>query len=206
MCQASTCRRVWARARVQVLQSSGSWMVVLRFATLSARDHHRHYPRKKIERVQQYKKWVSVHWRAQCHAKWQRCCKACHLSSGIEPMLPDSLQHTLTTKPLVCINCLKKRVYKFWYFATCNQLFCIQDCNTRIFQVEYQGQTRKTRILEHTPFIHISHDIQHRLELKYLHFDIWHRLDSLELKYLHFAQFLLNAHWAAHQPRKSENW
>ena len=31
------------------------------------------------------------------------------------------------------------------YFATCKRFFCIQDCHTSIFQVEYQGQTRNTR-------------------------------------------------------------
>ena len=36
-----------------------------------------------------------------------------------------------------------------------------------------------------------------------LHRRIGHRL---ELKYFHYAQFLLNAHRAAHWPRKSENW
>ena len=47
MCQASTCGRVRARALVQVLQNSGSRMVVLRFTTLSARDRHWRNPRKK---------------------------------------------------------------------------------------------------------------------------------------------------------------
>ena len=35
MDKASTYRPVLARARVQVIQSSGSWMVVFRFVTLS---------------------------------------------------------------------------------------------------------------------------------------------------------------------------
>ena len=38
------------------------------------------------------------------------------------------------------------------------------------------------RILEHKPLINVPYHIRHRLELKYLH----------------FAQFLLNAHGAAH--------
>ena len=67
--------------------------------------------------------------------------------------------------------------------------FCIQDCSSQIVQVEYQGQTRNTRILERKPLIDTSYRIRHRLELKYFH----------------FAQFLLNAHRAAHRPRKSEN-
>ena len=64
----------------------------------------------------------------------------------------------------------------------------MQDCRSRIAQVEYQGQTRYTRILERKPLIDTSYRIQHRLELKYFH----------------FAQFLLNAHRAAHQPQKSD--
>ena len=104
-------------------------------------------------------------------------------------MLPDSLQPVLTTKPLVHINCAKKTVYDSSYFATCNQLFCVQDCRTRTFQVEYQGQTRNTRILVRKPLIDTSYRIRNRLELKYFH----------------FAHVLLNAHRAAHQPRKSEN-
>ena len=59
--------------------------------------------------------------------------------------------------------------------------FGIQDCSSLILQVEYQGQTRNTRILERKPLINTSYCIQHRLELKYFH----------------FAQFLLNAHQAA---------
>ena len=58
-----------------------------------------------------------------------------------------------------------------------------------IFHLEYQGQTRNTRILERKPLIDTSYRIRH----------------SLELKSFHLAQFLLNAHRAAHQPRKSEN-
>ena len=104
-------------------------------------------------------------------------------------MSPDSLRHAITTKPLVRIDCSKKTVYDSSYFATCNRFFCVQDCHTWIFQVEYQGQTRNTRILERKPLIDTSYRIRHRLELKFFH----------------FAQFLLNAHRAAHRPRKSEN-
>ena len=107
-------------------------------------------------------------------------------------MSPDSLQPVLTTKPgkpLVHINYREKMVHELLYFTTCNWFFCIQDFCTQIFQVklaEYQGQTRKTRILERKPLINTSYCNQHRLELK--HFS--------------FAQFLLNAHQAAHQPWK----
>ena len=45
-------------------------------------------------------------------------------------------------------------------------------------QVEYQGQTQNTRILERKPLIDTSYRIGH----------------GLELKYFHLAQFLLNSH------------
>ena len=82
-------------------------------------------------------------------------------------MSSDSLQPVLTTRPLVRIDCSKKTEYDSLYFATCNQFFCLQDCSTQIFQVEYQGQLRNTRILEFKPLISTSYHILHRLELKY---------------------------------------
>ena len=100
-------------------------------------------------------------------------------------MTSDTLPLTLTTKPLVCINCLKKTVYHSSYLATCNKFFSIQDCHTWTFQVEYQGQTEFLNTSLHLiALIFTSYCIQHRLELKYFH----------------FAQFLLNAHQAAHLP------
>ena len=64
--------------------------------------------------------------------------------------------------------------------------FCVQECCSRIVQIEYQGQTQYTRILEHKP-LNIEQYIsrtQHRLELKFFH----------------FAHFLHNAHQAARRP------
>ena len=72
---------------------------------------------------------------------------------------------------------------------TATDFFAYRTVVLGFLQVEYQGQTRNTRILEHKPLIDTSYRILHRLELKYFH----------------FAQFLLNAHRAAHRPRKSEN-
>ena len=183
MCQAHTRGWVLARARVQVLQNSGSQMVVLRFTTLSARDCHWRSPRKKkLSRAhwQQYKKRA-----CQCTDKLNRG-RGFHYSSGIEPKSPDPLQPVLITMPLIRIIWLKKMVYDSSYFATCNWIFCVKDCRPRIFQLEYQGQTQNTRILERKPLIDTSYCIRHRLELKYFH----------------FAQFLLNAHRAAHWPQK----
>ena len=65
----------------------------------------------------------------------------------------------------------------------CNQFFCIQDFDTRVFQVEYQGQTPNSNILERKPLIDTPYCFQHRLDLKYFH----------------FTQFLLNARRAAHR-------
>ena len=189
-------QHMWALARVQVLQNRGSQMIVFRFTTLSVRDCCWRNSKKKriivetLERGAIYKARVSVHWRAQCQAKWPRRVRAFQHLSGIEPMSPDSLQLTLTTKSLVHIKYLKTTIYESSYFATCNWFFCIQDCCSGIVQVEYQGRTRNTRILERKPLINTSYCILHRLGLKYFH----------------YAQFLLNAHQTAHWPRKSENW
>ena len=72
--KACTCGLGLALALIQVLQNNGSQMVVSRLTTLSARDCHWRNPRKKIMRVQQHKACVSVHWRAQCHARWPAGC------------------------------------------------------------------------------------------------------------------------------------
>ena len=74
-------------------------------------------------------------------------------------------------------------------FGNLLQPFCLQDCRSLIAQVEHQGRTRNTRIIDRKPLIDTSYRIRHRLELKYFQ----------------LAQFLLNASRAAHQPRKSEN-
>ena len=79
MCQARTSGR----------ENSGSQMVVLRFTTLSAWDRHWRNPRKKNYREHSnIKPRVSVHWQAQCHAKWPRGSREFQHSSGIEPKSP----------------------------------------------------------------------------------------------------------------------
>ena len=65
---------------------------------------------------------------------------------------------TLYRKKNACILQLRRDL---------QQLFCLQDCYSRIAQVEYQGQTQNTRILECKPLIYTFYCIQHRLELKY---------------------------------------
>ena len=98
-------------------------------------------------------------------------------------MSPDYLRLALTTQPLIHIDRTKKTVYESSYYLNCFALlFWLQNCRSQIAQVEYQGQARNTRILERKPLIDTFYCIRHRLELKYFH----------------FAQFLLNAHRAAH--------
>ena len=82
----------------------------------------------------------------------------------IIPVSPDSLQLTLTTKPWIRVNLMKKKVYYLKFFSTCNLFFCIQDCCSQIAQVEYQGQARNTRILEHKPLIDTFYCIWHRVD------------------------------------------
>ena len=174
MCQASTHGRVSARARDQVLKNSASqmvlqWtciMVVLRFTTLSARDRHWRNPRKK-------------NYRERSNIKSARVSA---LTGSVPRNMAEAHRFPHWSRT--------KQMYDSSYFATCNWFFGVQDCSTRIFHLEYQGQTLNTRILERKPLIDTSYRIRHRLELKYFH----------------FAQFLLNAHQAAHQPWKSENW
>ena len=114
------------------------------------------------------------------------------LTGSVPRKLAEALQSVLAhlrnrtqvaqLKPLVRIHCLKKRYMTCRISPPATDFFCVQDCSARTFQVEYRGQTQYTRILERKPLIDISYHIQHRLELKYFH----------------FAQFLLNAHRAAH--------
>ena len=115
-----------------------------------------------------------MHWLAQCHAKWPRRCRLFQHSWEIEPMSPDSLLLALTTKPS---QFEKKNYIPLVVFRHLQPIFCVQDCCTQIFQVEYQGETRYTRIFERKPLKNTSYRI----------------LLRLKLKYVHFAQFLLNA-------------
>ena len=116
---------------------------------------------------------------AQWHAKWPRGCSQPLLYSN-----PCRQSYYISRSPLsqqlVSISLSKE------YFTLCISRpwtdFCVQYCCSRIDQIEYQGQTRNTRILESKPLIDTYYCIRHRLELKYFH----------------FAQFLLNPHRAAH--------
>ena len=53
-------------------------------------------------------------------------------------------------------------------------IFLLQDCyHSRIAQVEYQGQTRYTEILDCKPLINTYHHLGYRLKLKYFIFTIF---------------------------------
>ena len=149
MCQASTCGRVLARARVQVLQNSASRMVVLRFTTLSARDCHWRNPRKINYREHSNIKSARVR-ALTCQAKWPRRCRWFQHSSGIEPMSPDSLRPVLITKPLVRINYLKKTSY----FATSNWFFRYRTVVPGFFKLNIKA--RHEIIVEIREFLNAS--------------------------------------------------
>ena len=138
--------RVRARARVQILQNSGGRMVVLRFTTLSARDRTDEIQERKLENHR-----VSVHRRAQCNATWQRGCRdfqqpaqVLRKSNQSRPTLYDSL------KPLShrFISVHRKNGIFLVESLNLQPIFLLTGCRSRIVQVEYQGQTRYTRILE----------------------------------------------------------
>ena len=142
MCQASTCGQVLARALVQVLQNSGSQVVVLRFTTLSAQDRHWRNPRKINYRECSNIKRARVS--ALTGSVPRKMAEALQSVSALirnHVISPNSLRLTLTTKTFVRIKIWKKW-YVSSYFATCNLFFCVQDWRTRIFQFEYQGQIR----------------------------------------------------------------
>ena len=171
MCQAYTCGRLLARTRVQVFRNGRSRMVVLRFTT----------KKEKIQERKKYKKRA-----CQCTDKLgatQNGRAVAERFSTHQESNPNHQTH--------CYNCLKKTVHDSSYFAIFNWFFGSQDYRAWIFQVQYQGQTWNTRILERKPLVDTSYRIRHRLELKYVH----------------FAQFLLNAHRAAHLPDlTSKKW
>ena len=109
----------WLWARLQVLQNSGGRMFILRIKTVSTRDCHWLNPREKNYRERNnIKVRVSVHWRAQCHAKWPRGSRKFQHPAGIEPTSQDSVKiHSYSPSPLSDHRAIDLYLPKKWYIA-----------------------------------------------------------------------------------------
>ena len=121
---------------------------------------------------------VSAQWWAQCHAQLPKVGKEFQHPPRIELKSPDPLQFALTTEPWLRIDVQIKMVYNSSYLATWNPFFA---CRIVILWLLRLNMKARFYIPE---FLNASWNI----------------------KSFHFVQFLLHAHWAAHQLWKSENW
>ena len=77
-----------------------------------------------------------------------------------------------------------------WLVVSCNlePIFCVQECRSGIVQVENQGQTRYTRILDHNTFIGTSYRTERRLELKF-------KICSILIEQLNGFRKARSCHW-----------
>ena len=140
MCQARTCERVRALARVQVLQNSGSRKIVLRFTTLSARDRHWRNPKnKKLESATIQKRERQCTDGLSAMRNGRGAAEEFQHSSGIEPISPDSLLPASTTKPWVRISYMKKTVYDSSFFASCNRFFAYRTVVLGLFKLNIKA-------------------------------------------------------------------
>ena len=186
----------WPLARFLVLQNSESQNLttqkfMLRVKNLSARDPAPLTKSKKKEIIESSSDSLRAQTGSVPHkmAEEQRVWAPCANRTQVSWLSATQLKHSAIGSSLSAEKTLHDLSYTLKCFATYNHFFCTQDCGSWISQVEYQGQAHNTRILERKPLIDTFYLIQHRFELKYLH----------------FAQFLLIAHQAAHWPQKSEN-
>ena len=177
---------------------SGSLMFMLKvkllsgFHWLSVRDcHWRNSRGKKYRECSMIKLHVSVHWRAQCHAKWPTGLRGgtkFQHPAAIKPILPDSLRllrsrfNHLATGSYRSTK--KKQVYESLYLATLNYgpIFYVSSRISRPDKI-YQNSSHQTFFSIHIIAI-IAQDIDWSWRKKIL------------------AQFLLNAH----QPQKCDKW
>ena len=98
-------------------------------------------PRKKIiiDSAAIWKVHVSVHWRAQCHAKWPRGCRApCENQTW-------AAQHPATrlNQPWVLVSLEKKTVYYLKCFATrgdLQQLFACRIVVLRLLRLNIKAR------------------------------------------------------------------
>ena len=161
MCQASTCGWVPFQGRTQSAPKSGNQMFMLELKPCQCKI--------ATDEIQEKKHYG------------ERSAHVSALTGSVPRKMASAL--ALTTQPLVHIKWTKKMVYDSSYYLNCFALlFLVQNCQSQIAQVEYQGEASNTRILKRKPMIDTSYRIQHRLELKLFH--------------------LLNAHQAARWPQK----
>ena len=180
-----------------VLQNSGSRMTVLKFTALSAQDRHWWNPRKKNCRERSNIKSACVS--ALTGSVSRKMAEERQSDSALIMIQTHVAKLTVNHLNHQAITSGSYRLLEIYIYMTCRisqpatVYFCVQDCFSRIAQVEYQGQTRNTRILARYT------KILERKPLIGTFYRIWHILD---LKYFHFAQFLLNGHRGAHRPQK----
>ena len=125
---------------------------------------HWHNPRKqKLWRALQYKKCV-----CQCTDGLSATQNGLGTAEDF-----STLQESNQCLPILCdllthwfMSITRKKLLGIW-LVVFHQFFCVQDCSTQIFQVEYQGQTQNTRILEHEPSIDTSYSIRHGWEFQW---------------------------------------
>ena len=112
--------RAW---KITDMMQSGDWrMFMLRVKTLSTPDYHWRNPRKQNDRERSnIKARVSVHWLAQCHAKWLRSGRNFQHQAGIEPHVASLTATRLNHWAIDSL--MKKMVHESSSLATWNCLF-----------------------------------------------------------------------------------
>ena len=108
---------------------------------------------------------MSVHWRAQWHESVPR--KMAEARQSVSAIIRNRTRVAKLTAShlnhwaIDLYKMLEKNGIWLVVFRHLQPIFCVQDCCTWIFQVEYQGQTQNTRILERKPLIDTSYRIRH---------------------------------------------
>ena len=97
------------------------------------------YKKRNIIESSNIKARVSVHWRAQCHAKWPRGSREFQHHAEIEPKSPDSLQLTLTSKPGSSQSIETNGIWLV-VFRNLQPIFCKQDCRSGWFKLKIKAR------------------------------------------------------------------
>ena len=109
--------------------------------------------------MQQYTARMSVHWRAQCHAKRPTASRIsapehpagqCGNRTHFAELTVTRLNH----KAIGSYRSMGKTDIWLVISRSLEPSFCMQDWHSRISQVQYQRQTRYTRILDSKPVVH----------------------------------------------------